>query len=65
MELDDNTSANREDPLSQLLREDLDPLSIDELEKRIAALSGEIERCKAKKSTAATHRLAADDLFKK
>ncbi|MGT2513256.1 DUF1192 family protein [Sphingomonas panni] len=30
-----------------LLAEDLDPLSVDELTKRIAALEGEIVRCRA------------------
>ena len=32
------------DPLTMLTRQDLDPLSVAELETRIAALSGEIAR---------------------
>jgi len=65
MELDDNLPERRDDPLSLLLRQDLDPLSIDELEERISSLKGEIARCEAKKDAASSHRIAADDLFKK
>ena len=53
------------EPLTQLLREDLDPLSVAELDARIAALHGEIARCEAKKKAAVDHRANADALFKR
>ena len=53
------------DPLKQLVRQDLDPLSVDELEERIAVLEGEIVRIRAKIQAAVNHRASADDLFKK
>lgn len=65
MDMDDNLPLRGTDPLSQLLRQDLDPLSIDELKERIEALKGEIVRCEAKVGAASSHRTAADALFKK
>ncbi|WP_420606216.1 DUF1192 domain-containing protein [Novosphingopyxis sp.] len=53
------------EPLTRLLREDLDPLSVAELDARIAALTGEIARCESKKNAAVSHRANADALFKK
>ena len=53
------------DPLTQLARQDLDPLSVEELEARIEALEGEIARVKAKIEAAVNHRASADALFKK
>lgn len=64
MDMEDDLPARRDDTLSLLLREDLDPLSIDELDARISALQGEIARCEAKKKAASSHRQAADELFK-
>ena len=52
------------DLLSQLVRQDLDPLSVAELEDRITALSGEIARCRGKIERAVNHRASADALFK-
>lgn len=65
MDMDDNLPFRGTDPLKQLIREDLDPLSIDELNERIAALKAEIARCEAKIGTASSHRSAADALFRK
>ncbi len=65
MEIDDNLPLRGADPLAILLRQDLDPLSINELEARISSLQAEIERCKAKKAAATDHRSVADELFKK
>lgn len=62
---DDDLPRNANDPLSLLVKQDLDPFSVDELEKRISALQNEISRCEAKKSFAVSHRASADDLFKK
>ena len=55
----------RTDTLAELAREDLDKLSIAELDERIAALEAEIARARAKREGAASFRAAADSLFKK
>ena len=55
----------RADTLVDLAREDLDKLSIAELDDRIAGLEGELLRSRAKRTAAAQFRAAADDLFKK
>jgi uncharacterized small protein (DUF1192 family) len=55
----------RADTLAELGREDLDKLSIAELDDRIAALEAEIRRARAKREGAASFRAAADSLFKK
>ena len=53
------------DPLSELMRQDLDPLSVTELEERIAALEAEIARARSKMQRAVNHRASADQLFKR
>lgn len=65
MDADDNLPLRRDDPLGQLVRQDLDPLSVDELRDRIETLKGEITRCEGKIAFATSHRSAADALFKK
>ncbi|MGP1283575.1 MAG: DUF1192 domain-containing protein [Parasphingopyxis sp.] len=65
MDLDELFAKEPGDPLTQLCKEDLDPLSVEELEKRIEALEGEIRRVRAKIDGAVTHRKAADELFKR
>jgi uncharacterized small protein (DUF1192 family) len=65
MEMDDNLPLRAKNPIADLLKQDLDPLSIDELDERIAALHSEIKRCEAKKQAATNHRSIADELFKK
>jgi uncharacterized small protein (DUF1192 family) len=62
---DDFFSSRAEDPLAQLARQDLDPLSQDELDERIAALEAEIARVCAHMEAASRHRSAADALFKR
>ncbi|WP_419809172.1 DUF1192 domain-containing protein [Sphingomonas sp.] len=52
------------DLLTQLVRQDLDPLSVAELEARIAALEGEIARARQKIERAINHRASADALFR-
>lgn len=52
------------DPLAALAAQDLDPLSVAELEERIAALGREIARCRGKMERAVHHRATAHDLFK-
>jgi uncharacterized small protein (DUF1192 family) len=62
---DDFFSSRPEDPLVQLGRQDLDPLSHHELDERIAALEAEIARVRAHQEAASKHRSAADALFKR
>ena len=65
MDLDELFPDRPADPLTLLVRQDLDPLSVEELEKRIAALEGEIARVRAKIESAVNHRASADALFRK
>lgn len=53
------------DPIAILVKQDLDPLSVAELEARIAALEGEIERVRQHMQRAVNHRAIADELFKR
>ncbi|HVM38908.1 MAG TPA: DUF1192 domain-containing protein [Sphingomicrobium sp.] len=65
MDLDDLFPSKPGDPLTELARQDLDPLSIEELEARVAALEAEIARVQAHMERAQTHRSIADELFRK
>ena len=65
MDWDELLPARPDDPLTQLARQDLDPLSVEELEARISALEGEIERTRAKMEAALSFRANADAIFKK
>ncbi|HEY0625496.1 MAG TPA: DUF1192 domain-containing protein [Allosphingosinicella sp.] len=65
MNLDELFPAKPDDPLTQLVKQDLDPLSIEELDARIAILEGEIQRVKAKRNASVNFRATADQLFKK
>ena len=65
MDEDDFFSSKPQDPLVQVTKQDLGPLSVDELEERIEILKGEIGRVEQHMSDAARHRSAADELFKK
>jgi uncharacterized small protein (DUF1192 family) len=65
MEADENLPLRRDDPLAILVKQDLDPLSVDELDERIATLKSEIIRCEGKIAFATRHRSAADALFRK
>jgi uncharacterized small protein (DUF1192 family) len=65
MEIDDNLPLRRDDPLNNLVKQDIDALSVAELETRIAALKEEIVRCEGKIAFASKHRSVADALFKK
>ena len=42
MDLEELFPSKPDDPLAQLVKQDLDPLSVDELRERIEALEGEI-----------------------
>jgi uncharacterized small protein (DUF1192 family) len=65
MEPDDLLPTAADDPLRRLARQDLDPLSLAELDARIAALEAEIARTRARREGAAAFRSAADMLFRK
>lgn len=65
MDIDDNIPLRRDDPLTNLIKQDIDALSVAELETRIAALQAEIARCEGKVAFASKHRNVADALFKK
>ncbi|WP_310476069.1 DUF1192 family protein [Sandarakinorhabdus sp.] len=62
---DEDLPRKKSDLLVDLAREDLDRLSIADLDERIAALAAELARAKAKRDGAAIFRAAADSLFKK
>ena len=51
--------------LAQLIAEDLDRLSLTELDARLATLEGEAARTRAKREGAGKFRSAADALFRK
>ena len=65
MDLDELFPSKPDDPLTQLAKQDLDPLSVEELEARIEALRAEIARVQAKMDTAVKFRASADELFRK
>ena len=65
MDSDENLPRRADDPIAQLARQDLDPLSVIELDQRIADLEAEISRVKRHKDRAVNHRASADQLFKR
>jgi uncharacterized small protein (DUF1192 family) len=54
-----------DDVVAALVRQDLDRLSVGELDERIAALEAELARTRTKRAGAASFRNAADSLFKR
>ena len=62
---DDDLPRRRDDILAALTRQPLDPLSVDELDDRVALLEEEIARVKAHRAAATSHKAIADALFKK
>lgn len=64
MDLDEFLPKKAGDPLAALIAQDLDPLSVKELDARIAVLEDEIARTRRKMQSAVTHRATAHDLFK-
>lgn len=63
--MDDEDDFKPGDPIVEIGKEDLDPLSVHELDKRIALLKAEIARTEAHKAGKSDHLSAADALFKK
>lgn len=62
---DDDLPRRRDDILTALIKQPLDPLSVDELGERIAILEAEIERVKAHRNAATSQKAAAEALFRK
>ena len=65
MDLDELFPDKPDDPLKLLTKQDLDPLSVEELEARIAVLEAEIVRVRSKLDASVNFRASADELFKK
>ena len=65
MDLDELFPDKPDDPLKLLTKQDLDPLSVEELEARIEVLKAEIERVRAKLAASVNFRASADELFRK
>jgi uncharacterized small protein (DUF1192 family) len=65
MDLDELFPDKPKDPLTELMKQDLGPLSVDELNERIEALKSEIARVEAHMAAAEQHLKAADELFNK
>ena len=65
MDLDELFPDKPDDPLTLLTKQDLDPLSVEELQARIAILEAEIARVKSKLESSVNFRASADELFKK
>ena len=65
MDLDELFPDKPADPLAGLIKQDLDPLSIEELNERIATLKAEIARVEAHIERVNRDRTAAEELFKR
>jgi uncharacterized small protein (DUF1192 family) len=65
MDLDELFPGKPDDPLTLLIKQDLDPLSVDELHARIALLESEIARVRARIDTSVSFRASADAIFRK
>lgn len=65
MDLDDLFPSKPGDPLTELSKQDLDPMSIEELQARIGTLKAEIARIEDHMQRVEVHRSAAEELFKK
>jgi uncharacterized small protein (DUF1192 family) len=65
MDMDDALPRKADDPLAPLIRQDLGPLSVAELEARISALETEIERTRTTLENAVNHKATAEALFRR
>lgn len=64
MDLDELFPGRPDDPLAMVTKQDLDYLSVDELDARVAVLEAEIARTKARRQFAVNHKASAEGLFK-
>ena len=62
--IEDDDLPKPGDPLAALVGQDLDRLSVDELERRVRLLKAEIARSEAKIASSRAFRSDADALFK-
>lgn len=62
---DDDGPRRRSDDLTALVKQPLDPLSVDELHDRIAVLEGEVARTRAHMAAAAAFKSSAEAFFKR
>ena len=65
MDSEENLPRRADDPVAALARQDLDPLSVAELDRRIGDLETEIARIRRHRDRAVNHRATADQLFKR
>jgi uncharacterized small protein (DUF1192 family) len=65
MDLDELFPGKPDDPLTLLARQDLDPMSVEELHARIEILKAEIARAQTKIDAAVDFRASADAIFRK
>jgi uncharacterized small protein (DUF1192 family) len=65
MDLDEILAKKAGDPLTELVKQDLERLSVDELHERVALLEHELARTKQNIQRAVNHRASADDIFKR
>lgn len=65
MDLDELFPDKAGDPLKLLVKQDLDPLSVDELRERITILEAEIGRVRTKMESSVNFRASVEGLFKK
>lgn len=65
MDLDELFPGKPDDPLKLLTKQDLDPMSVDELQARIVTLEAEIARVRARIDAAVSFRSSADAIFRK
>jgi len=65
MDMDELFAKRPQDPLTLLARQDLDPLSVNELRERVAILEAEIARVNQKIEGSVNFRASADSLFKR
>jgi uncharacterized small protein (DUF1192 family) len=65
MDVEEFVRKSPNDPLAQLVAQDLDRLSLDELDARIMLLEAELERVRKKRNHAGGFRAHAEALFKK
>jgi uncharacterized small protein (DUF1192 family) len=65
VDLDELFAKRPDDPLLMLTRQDLDPLSVEELKERVAILESEVARVNQKLQGAVNFRASADALFRK
>ncbi|RVT39877.1 DUF1192 domain-containing protein [Sphingobium algorifonticola] len=65
MDIDENLPRKADDILAALTRQDLDPLSVADLDARMETLRAEIARTQQRRDYAVAHMASAEALFRK